>query len=128
MAKALKNTLPVLLLLIVTALAICPATAMAGELTDWIDSTVPTGLTLLGFVLGCPALIIAGRLWGRVKPARLVENLVTSIQFARKGLATGNKDALNAVDTAMKRAMSEGTRKAVNVVKHKLKLPSARRR
>ncbi len=127
MASALKKTMPLLLLLVIAALAVSPAVALAGELSEWIDGALPAGLSLLGIVVGCPALVIIGRIWGRAKPAGLVEELVRAVQSARQRImSSGAKTALKSLDNKLSRAMSAETKQAIKAVKRKLELKSAK--
>jgi len=128
MANVLKNTVPVLLLMLIAAMAISPATALAGDLSDWIDEVMPVGLSVLGIAIGCPVLLFAGRIWGKAKPTRLIEDLVRSVQRGRRTLAAKEtKDSLKILDKGLRSVMHAETIDAVKAVKKKLGLKSSRK-
>ncbi len=126
MANVLKNTIssPILMLAAIAAMAIYPAMALAGDLSEWVDQVMPVGLSVLGIAIGCPVLLLAGKIWGRAKPARLIEDLVRAVQSGRRTLTTDR----TTFNKKLSVTMHPETIEAVKAVKKKLGLGSARRR
>jgi len=91
----------------------------AGETADAIDATVAVLLSLLG-----PAGAIGGVLWGRLRPARTIKNLVESVQAGRNRIKAHAPHVLVDFDDTVRAVQDAATGAAVRTVKRKAHLRS----
>jgi len=100
---------------------------------DAIDDAAPSILTILGALLGLPAVGVgAAAAWRTIRPARAITNLVHSIQAGRaeiKAHAAAGKyadggDPLEDFDMTVGVLQDDATEKLVRTVKRKGKIRS----
>jgi len=96
-----------------------PPPAPAGETADAIDEIVATILPFLG-----PLGAAAGVLYGRIKPARTIRNMVTAVQNGRNRLKAHAEVALTDFDDVVRAAMDPATAATVRRVKKRAHLRS----
>lgn len=95
------------------------------RLTGTVDNAAPSLLTALGAILGVPLVGAIGAFWGRAKPARMISNLISSVQYARQKLQDeGGDGLLDAFDEMLEKAQSPELQEMVAKIKAKQKLPS----
>ena len=88
------------------------------------DSILPTALSVVGGLLGIPILVGAGKVWGAVKPGRILVNTLMSVQNARRELAKGNYlDAFEVVTDELSNQLPE-TQKMIRDLKDKIGVQS----
>ena len=118
------HAVAIMTLVVIAAMAMWPAVALAGGLVEMVDDSAPVVLGILGVLLGCPVLLLAGKLWGKTK---LLNSVVTSIQKARLSMSGDSGGARAAVDRAIKQAMPRATWQGVSAIKKKLGLQKTRK-
>ncbi len=89
---------------------IVPGSEAAYGYADTADSALPTILQTLGGIIGVPLLVVVGRIWGQIKPARIFANTIMTIQAARQKLKDKGLDgALAVVDETLGTQTTETT-------------------
>jgi len=94
--------------------------AAPGGDTGKTDEVVGDGMMALGTLLGCPPLVFAGYMVGKLKVMRTLKRVVANVQEGRNAVKSADPSVLEVFDNAAREASNAQVDAVVKKIKKKM--------